>query len=75
MKQYIDKANKHPVNQYDLQGNYICTWESANEAAKVSEGEYNASSIRACCIGKQGVHAGYMWGYANVLLSKGIRNN
>lgn len=54
-----------PVTQYDLEGNIIKEWESANMAAK----ELNISqpSITACCKHKIGFNScgGYKWEYTN----------
>ena len=43
-----NNANKKPINQYDLEGNFICTWESSSAIIKY----YNfstSSNIRKCC--------------------------
>lgn len=52
------------VEQYDLQGNYIQTYKSAEEAAWAIFGKRN-SGIIACCKGKQLSAGGYQWKYTN----------
>ncbi len=49
------------VNQYDLSGNLIRTWESINEPRK----KYNASHISDCCRGLRKYTHGYIWRYAD----------
>lgn len=51
------------INQYDLHGNYIRTFESANEI--VSLFGYEKSSILHCCGGRYKSSQGYKWAYAN----------
>ena len=52
---------KIPVNQYDLNGKYIKTWESATEAGRA----YNIQSahITDCCNYKRQFCNGYIWRY------------
>lgn len=63
-KKTIDKmiksSSKKPINQYDLQGNFIKRWNSIMEAAREIG---NASSIMRCCQGKQITSYGYKWKY------------
>lgn len=52
-----------PIKQFDLNGNYIKTWNSmkdAQESLKVSRG-----NICLCCKGIRNKTGGYKWGYAN----------
>ena len=58
-EEHIKKMYK-PINQYDLQGNFIKQWESINSAMKQYKGD-----IQACCKGKQKISAGFIWKYAN----------
>lgn len=51
-----EKFNK-PINQYDLNGNFIKTWESINEAIRF----YNNKAIEFCCKGKRKSASGYQW--------------
>lgn len=61
MKSNCGKRTK--VNQYDLKGNFIKTWDSMSKIEK----EYNVShtAIRFCCIGKNKTCKGYIWRYAD----------
>lgn len=56
------KENYKKVNQYDLSGNYIKTFNSIVEASK--EVNVYKSNISACCKGKYKTSAGYKWKYA-----------
>ena len=51
-----------PIDQFDLQGNFIKTWDSA----VIAEQELNLSSggISACCRGKQKKAFGFIWKFA-----------
>ena len=50
------------VNQYDLNGNYIKTYNSLNKASK----ELNISNnIYLCCTGKIKTCGGYIWKYVS----------
>lgn len=53
-----------PVVQYDLNGNFIKEWESANMASK--ELGIGQPSITACCKHRKGFNScgGYKWEYA-----------
>lgn len=48
-----------PVNQYDLQGNFIKTWDYVRQAAK--ELGLAESSIYDCCSGKKKRVGNFMW--------------
>lgn len=56
-----NKGKKTKINQYDLNGNFIKTWNSMKEI----ENEYNVShtTIRFCCKGKNKTSKGYIWRY------------
>lgn len=59
----IPKENKRRgsrIYQYDLQGNFIKRWNSANECK--SNG-FNASGVRDCCSGIYKQYKGYKWSY------------
>lgn len=45
-----------PINQYDLEGNFIKEWIGITEAKKHFKGD-----IAACCIGRQKTAGGYIW--------------
>ena len=51
-----------PVEQYDINGNFIRYWNSANEVKKVLG--YDNSSITKCCKGKLKTSHNYIWKYA-----------
>jgi hypothetical protein len=52
-------ANSKPINQYDLEGNFIKEWQSATIAAK--EINLHPTSIRHCVQGKTKTSGGYIW--------------
>lgn len=52
-------ANSKPINQYDLEGNFIREWQSATVAAK--EINLHPTSIRHCVQGKTKTSGGYIW--------------
>lgn len=54
---------KRKINQYDLEGNFIRSWESAREAERI--GGYVNQNIAHCCRGKQKTHYGSIWKYAD----------
>lgn len=60
----INEKNKKTINQYDLNGNYIKTWESAKEAS-LSLNKINGAAINGCCKGKYKQMYGYIWRYVN----------
>ena len=69
-KENLQHASKHnllsvykPINQYDLNGNFIKRWNSMKEARDF----YNLgiNSLRNACKRKSGIHKGYIWRYAN----------
>lgn len=49
------------VNQYDLSGNFIKTWNSMKEIERTLK--IHHSCISACCKGKQKYSNGYIWKY------------
>lgn len=50
------------VEQYSLNGEYIQTFNSCREAAKVIGAPYHVG-INSCCLGKQKTAYGYKWKY------------
>ena len=60
MIQYWE-SRKRKVNQYDLQNNFIKTFNSIREATY--ENNTFSSSISACCGGKLKTSGGYIWKY------------
>ena len=59
------EKSKIKVNQYDLDGNYIKTWNSFAEIAQYFN-ITNASNIVACCKGKKKTSYGYKWSYEKI---------
>lgn len=59
----IAKSESKPINQYDLQGNFIKSWNSGTEI-KITLG-YSNGNICNCCRGKQKTAYGFIWRYAN----------
>lgn len=55
-------TNCKKVNQYDLKGNFIKTWESIKKAANFF-GKENSTLISACAMGKKKSAYGYQWKY------------
>jgi hypothetical protein len=51
------------VKQYDIDGNYIKTWNSIREVA--NDLNVSMSSIRGACLGYQKESCGYLWSYEN----------
>lgn len=49
------------VEQYDLKGNYVKTYNSIKEASK--ENDIYHSNISACCKGKLNKTGGFIWKY------------
>ena len=63
---YKNDLVKHKVvavKQYDLQGNYIRTWNSIKSASE--ELGANASKISDCCRGARKTTHGFKWEYVN----------
>lgn len=56
------KALSVKVDQYDMNGNYIKTFDSLMDAAK-SVGKDNNSAIVGCCKGKRKSYYGFIWKY------------
>jgi len=54
---------KKPVNQYDLEGNFIKRWDGAKDAAK-SLNKKAGFDITNCCKGKNKTAYKYIWKYA-----------
>lgn len=56
--------NSIAVLQYDIEGNLIKEWKSANECKRVLG--YDNSHIAKCCRGKQKTAYGFIWKYGEV---------
>ena len=61
----LGKSTKksRPVNQYDLSGNFIKTWDKIKEASKSVGKLLDTASITCCCNGKQKTAFGFIWKY------------
>lgn len=70
-KEKIAKALSRPIDQYDLNGNYIKSWDSAQIAAK--ELNLDGSAILKCCNGKYHSSKGYVWRYKGEPFDKYMR--
>ena len=60
-KNNLIKHYKIEINQYDLEGNYIKTWESAKEIGKKLK--IKNSQICRCCKNENSTAGGYYWKY------------
>ncbi len=58
-RENIGKALKHPICQYDLQGNFIRIWDSIREAA--TELGFLESQIGRCVNGKRKTAYKFIW--------------
>lgn len=56
------------IDQYDLNGNYIKTFESISSACRELHVSESSSHISECCMGKLHSIYGYIWRYHNQLL-------
>ena len=52
----------NPVNQYNLNGEFIKRWDYAKEASRTLD--INYSSLISCCTGKYKSSGGFKWEYA-----------
>ena len=52
-------GHSKPIQQYDLEGNFIKEWESAAEVEKVLG--FNHSNISKCCLRRYNVAYNYKW--------------
>lgn len=59
-----NRRNKKKINQYDLNGNFIKTWNSAVDIRNYYNA-YNTGHITKCCQGIYKQMYGYRWEYAN----------
>lgn len=64
----MKKTERHPftkpVNQYDLDGNLIKTWESAALLNKTTE--FKKDGVSDCCKGKRESYKGYIWKFVEI---------
>lgn len=59
----ISKAKGTPVSQYDVQGNFIATYESSMAAERAGVG-VGRGAIKRCCDKGNTIAGGYQWRYA-----------
>lgn len=57
------ESRRKPVKQYDINGNYIATYESVTKAEKATG--ISNSNISACCKGNYNSTHGFIFKYAN----------
>lgn len=55
----LSKHSKR-VSQYDMNGNYIRTWNAVQEIARAG---FSAGNVSAVCLGKRRSHKGFVWKY------------
>lgn len=53
----LNKTSRR-VNQFDLNGNYIKTWNAVQEIARAG---FSAGNVSAVCLGKRRSHKGFLW--------------
>lgn len=58
-----NRPSAKPVNQYLISGEYVKTWQSANDAGKTLN--IPTSNIQGCCHNKRGCRSagGFIWSY------------
>lgn len=59
-----------PVDKYQADGTYICSYDSIIEAAKEFEDSISISHISECCKGKLYTAYGFVWRYKNDTFDK-----
>lgn len=59
----LAKTLSIPINQYDLDGNYISTWSSATEIEKSCG--FSHQNVQKCASGKTKTAYKYVWRYAS----------
>ena len=72
VKNYKNLGKAKTVIQYDLNGKYINTYESTGVAAKSIGGQH--SHIGECCRGKIKSYKGFIWRYAEDIVSTSNEN-
>ena len=59
----LAEKKRRPVCQYDINGNLICEFRGANEAARILYGKKRDSGIVQVCNGIGATAHGYVWRY------------
>jgi hypothetical protein len=62
----LNKLSKR-VSQYDLDGNYVKTWEAVKETARAG---FSAGNVSAVCRGERRSHKGFIWKFVSTGESK-----
>lgn len=58
----VNNYNSKRVDQFDLQGNFIQTWETLAEASKATGIDYRI--ISNCCVNRRKTGKGFIWQYS-----------
>lgn len=58
LEYYLDRKQKKPIEQYDMDGNFIKLW---NHGCEVKEAGFNPPTINSCCNHKSLSAYGYIW--------------
>lgn len=66
-KEIMRTKYSRPVNQYDLEGNFIKRWNSIIEAEEYLGKKRASVGICSCCKGRLKKSYGYRWEYGNTL--------
>lgn len=59
----FDSTHGKPINQYTIEGELVCKYGSALDAAK--KNGFRRECIRDCCSGRQKTAYGFKWSYAS----------
>ena len=62
-KKAVGESLSKPVIQYDLNGNYITSYNGQKQASKVTG--VCGTNISRCCRGERKQAGGYLWGFTN----------
>lgn len=55
--------NKKKVQQFDLLGTFIQSWDSVKDAEMFTRGKSGGTGISSCCVNKQKTAYGFVWKY------------
>lgn len=72
-KDYENLGKAKEVNQYDLNGRYIMTYGSCGQAGRAL-GVKKHSHISECCRGKIKTYKGFVWRYADDIVSPSLKD-
>lgn len=71
-KDYENLGKSKRVNQYDLDGRYIMTYDSCGQAGRALGVKKN-SHISECCRGKIKTYKSFVWRYADDIVSPSVK--